>query len=150
MDQRTATASARIPIVGATGFLGAKILRLLAATSIQPLRAMSRRGAPSGASGTVEWKRGDLMDPDSLEVVLRGVDVVIRSANGYMKETIAADFQGDRNLIGASAKAGVKWFVFLSILGCDTAADVPHFHAKAVAGIIGKVIGKRLRVLSAR
>lgn len=73
------------------------------------------------------------MDPASLDAALQGVDVVISSANGYMKETIAADFEGNKKLIEAAAKAGVKRFVFLSIAGCDAAPDVPHFHAKKVA-----------------
>lgn len=141
MDQHAKTADARILVVGATGFLGAKILRQLAATTTQPLRAMSRRGAPAGAGGAVEWVRGDLMDPASLDAALQDVDVVISSANGYMKETIAADFQGNKNLIEAAARAGVKRFVFLSVVGCDTAPDVPHFHAKAVAEELIKASG---------
>ena len=64
-------------------------------------RAMSRRGAPPDATSAVEWVRGDLMDPVSLDAALKGVDVVVSSANGYMKETIEADFQGNENLIVA-------------------------------------------------
>lgn len=141
MDQQAETAAARILVVGATGFLGAKILRQLEATTTQPLRAMSRRGAPAGASGAVEWMRGDLMDLASLDAALQGVDVVISSANGYMKESIAADFQGNKNLIEAAARAGVKRFVFLSIVGCDAAPDVPHFHAKSAAERLIKASG---------
>lgn len=73
------------------------------------------------------------MDPASLDLAMNGIDVVVSSANGYMKETIAADFAGNRNLIEAAARAGVKRFVFLSIVACDKAPDVPHFHAKKVA-----------------
>ena len=123
----------RILLVGASGFLGAKILRELARDGSVALRAMSRRGAPADAASGVEWVRGDMMDPASLDAALRGVDVVITSANGYMKETIEADFQGNRNLIEAAARAGVKRFVFLSIVACDEAPEVPHFLAKKVA-----------------
>ena len=131
----------RILFVGATGFLGAKILRELAGDESVALRAMSRRGAPAEAAAGVEWVRGDMMDPASLDAALGGVDVVVTSANGYMKETLAADFQGNRNLIEAAARAGVKRFVFLSIVACDAAPEVPHFHAKAVAEDLIKASG---------
>jgi len=131
----------KILVVGATGFLGSKILRQLACNDAISLRAMSRRGGPAGAPGKVEWVRGDLMDPGSLDAALEDVDVVVSSANGYMKETIEADFEGNRNLIEAAARAGVKRFVFLSIVACDAAPDVPHFHAKKVAEDLIKAAG---------
>jgi uncharacterized protein YbjT (DUF2867 family) len=73
------------------------------------------------------------MNPVSLDAALKGVDIVVSSANGYMKETIDADFQGNKNLIEAAARASVKRFVFLSIVACEAAPEVPHFHAKKVA-----------------
>jgi len=123
----------KILVVGATGFLGSKIQRQLEQNPTITLRAMSRRGAPADATAAVEWVHGDLMDPASLDAALKGVDVVVSSANGYMKETIDADFQGNKNLIEAAARAGVKRFVFLSIVACEAAPEVPHFHAKKVA-----------------
>lgn len=123
----------KVLVVGASGFLGAKIQRQLEQISTVTLRAMSRRGAPENATAAVEWVRGDLMDPASLDAALKGVDVVVSSANGYMKESIEADFQGNKNLIEAAARAGVKRFVFLSVVACEAAPEVPHFHAKAVA-----------------
>lgn len=131
----------KVLMVGATGFLGAKILRQLAQDATVTLRAMSRRGAPEDAHALVEWVRGDLMVPASLDAALKDVDVVVSSANGYMKETIEADFQGNKNLIDAAARAGVKRFVFLSVVACDAATDVPHFHAKKVAEDLIKASG---------
>ena len=131
----------RVLVVGASGFLGAKIQRQLEQMPAVTLRAMSRRGAPENATAAVEWVRGDLMDPASLDAALKGVDVVVSSANGYMKESIEADFQGNKNLIEAAARAGVKRFVFLSIVGCEAAPEVPHFLAKAVAEDLIKAAG---------
>jgi len=131
----------QILVVGATGFLGAKIQRQLEQDSTVTLRSMSRRGAPANSTVAVEWVRGDLMDPASLDAALEGVDVVVSSANGYMKETIQADFQGNKNLIEAAVRAGVKRFVFLSIVACDAAPEVPHFHAKKVAEDLIKASG---------
>ncbi|MHB2165714.1 SDR family oxidoreductase [Alsobacter sp. R-9] len=131
----------RVLIVGATGFLGAKILRELERDESVAVRTISRRGVPAGASPAVEWLRADLMDPVSLDAALSGVDIVVSSANGYMKETIQTDFQGNRNLIEAASRARVKRFVFLSIVACDMAPDVPHFHAKKVAEDLIKASG---------
>ena len=131
----------KILVVGATGFLGTKIRRQLELDPTVTLRAMSRRGAPADATAAVEWVRGDLMDPVSLDAALKDMDVVVTSANGYMKETIEADFQGNKNLIEAAARAGVKRFVFLSIVACENAPAVPHFHAKKVAEDLIKASG---------
>ncbi|MEH2527310.1 MULTISPECIES: SDR family oxidoreductase [unclassified Bradyrhizobium] len=128
-----ATAKKKVLLVGATGFLGAKILRNLALDSRVSVVAMSRKGVPSAEGADVEWVRGDMMDPASLDRALQGVDVVVSSANGYMKGSIDTDFQGNKNLVEAAARAGVGRFVFLSIVSCEAASAVPHFHAKKVA-----------------
>ncbi|WP_236016024.1 SDR family oxidoreductase [Brucella endophytica] len=95
--------------------------------------AMSRKGAPRNDNTGVKWVRGDMMDPASLDRALQGVDVVVSSANGYMKGSINTDFQGNKNLAEAAAEANVGRFVFLSIVSCEAASAVPHFHAKKVA-----------------
>lgn len=131
----------KVLLVGATGFLGAKILRNLALDASVAVVAMSRKGAPSGESAGVEWVRGDMLDPASLDRALQGVDVVVSSANGYMKGSIETDFQGNKNLVEAAARANVGRFVFLSIVSCETASRVPHFHAKKVAEDLIKASG---------
>lgn len=123
----------KVLVVGATGFLGAKILRNLALDKSAAVVAMSRKGASSGGESGVERVRGDMMDPASLDRALKGVDVVVSSANSYMKGSLDTDFQGNKNLIEAAARAKVSRFVFLSIVSCEAAAAVPHFHAKKVA-----------------
>jgi uncharacterized protein YbjT (DUF2867 family) len=131
----------RVLVVGATGFLGRKILDNLSRDASVLVRAMSRKGAPTDAAPGIEWVRADMMDPASLDRALQGVDVVVSSANGYMKESIAIDFEGNSNLVAAAARAGVKRFVFLSIVRCEDASDVPHFHAKKVAEDMIKAAG---------
>lgn len=132
-DGSNADAKLKVLVVGATGFLGAKILSNLARDENATVLAMSRKGAPSGDVTGVEWVRGDMMDPASLDCALQGVDVVVSSANSYMKGSLETDFQGNKNLIEAAARAKVSRFVFLSIVGCESASKVPHFHAKKVA-----------------
>ena len=81
------------------------------------------------------------MDPASLRAALDRLDVVVSSANGYMKESIETDFRGNKNLIQEAWRAGVKRFVFLSIVACDGAPRTPHFHAKKVAEDLIKASG---------
>lgn len=117
-------------VVGATRFLGAEILRKLAHDASVAVVAMSRKGAPSNESADVEWVRGHMMDPGSLDRALQGVDVIVSSANSYIKGSLDTDFQGNTD---AAARANVGRFVFFSIVSCEAAASaVPHFHAKKV------------------
>jgi uncharacterized protein YbjT (DUF2867 family) len=131
----------RVLVVGATGFLGAKIVANLLINPNISVRAMSRKRAPQDAQAGAEWVVGDMMDPASLDRALQDVDVVISSANGYMKESIEIDFKGNSNLVEAAARAKVQRFVFLSIVACEQAEDVPHFHAKKVAEDLIKAAG---------
>ena len=52
------SATRKVLVVGATGFLGAKIQRQLELGATVTLRAMSRRGAHADARTAVEWVRG--------------------------------------------------------------------------------------------
>jgi uncharacterized protein YbjT (DUF2867 family) len=134
----TASPSPRpVLLVGATGDLGGRTLRALRARG-KLVRAMVRPG--SDVSGLpqdgVDVVRGDMLDPPSLERAMSGVDAVISSAIGYSRrkkgDSLRTDFEGNHNLVDAAKKAGVPRFVFLSILACDQAPDVPHFWAKKV------------------
>jgi len=117
-------------VVGATGFLGGKIVSSLLNQSDVKVRAMSRKGGKS--DDKIEWVKADMMDPQSLARAMQGIDVLVSSANGYMKESITADFIGNKNLVEAAGEAKIKRFVFLSIVACEYASEVPHFLAKKV------------------
>jgi len=122
--------------VGATGDLGGRVVDALLARG-KRVRALVRKGTdPSRlAAKGVEIARGDMLNPDSLERAMSGVDAVVTTAAGYTRrrkgdslETV--DDLGNRNLVDAAKKMGVKRFVFTSILTCDQARDVPHFWQK--------------------
>jgi len=124
-----------ILLVGATGDLGGRTLRALRARG-KVVRALVRPG--TDASGLpkegVEVVRGDMLDPPSLTQAMSGVSAVISSAIGYSRrkkgDSLRTDLDGNHNLVDAAKKTSVPRFVFLSILACDQAADVPHFWAK--------------------
>ena len=66
--------------LGGTAVLGAKILSQLSQNATLALRAMLQCVAPLDANADVQWVRGDLMDPTTLDAALKCVDVVVRSA----------------------------------------------------------------------
>lgn len=124
-----------ILLVGATGDLGGRILLALRARG-KLVRALVRPGSDVSRlpKEGVEVVRGDMLDPPSLERAMTGVSAVISSAIGYSRrrkgDSLRTDVEGNRNLVDAAKKVGVPRFVFLSILACDQAPEVPHFWAK--------------------
>ncbi len=121
--------------VGATGDLGSRTVRALRARGLR-VRALVRPGSDVRRLPTegIEVVAGDLLDPPSLARAVQGVRAVVSTAIGYSRrrkgDSLRTDTEGNRNLVLAAKDAGVPRFVFLSILACDQAPDVPHFWAK--------------------
>lgn len=126
-----------ILLVGATGDLGGRTLRALRSRG-KTVRALVRPGSDVSRlpKEGVEIVRGDMLDPGSLDPAMSGVSAVISSAIGYSRrkkgDSLRTDFEGNHNLVDAAKRAAVPRFVFLSILACDQAPNVPHFWAKKV------------------
>ncbi|MEA3201076.1 MAG: hypothetical protein QOE90_2504 [Thermoplasmata archaeon] len=123
-------------VAGATGNLGSRVVNALLARG-KRVRALVRAGTEAGAleARGVEIARGDLTRPETLPAALRGVDAVVTTAIGYSMrkpgDSIeAVDIKGNRSLVDAAHAAGVRRFVFTSILTADQAPSVPHFWAK--------------------
>jgi uncharacterized protein YbjT (DUF2867 family) len=123
-------------VVGATGDLGGRVVDALLARG-KRVRALVREGTdPSRlAAKGVEIARGDMLDPASLDRAMRGADAVVTTAAGYTRRRKGDSLQtvddlGNRNLVDAAKRAGIKRFVFTSILTCDQAREVPHFWQK--------------------
>ena len=124
-----------ILIVGATGYLGGLITRRLLAQG-RLVRVLVRPGSDyrplveAGAAPAL----GDLRQRDTLDVACRGVDTVITTAIARMHEDPAAaqaiNLDGYLNLIDAAKAAGVKRFIFTSVLGSDPDSPAPFVAAK--------------------
>jgi uncharacterized protein YbjT (DUF2867 family) len=85
----------------------------------------------------VEIARGDMMDPGSLLQAMNHADAVISTAAGYTRhskgDTDKIDTIGNRNLADAASRAGVRRFVFTSILTSDQTPQITHFWHKKLA-----------------
>ncbi len=130
-----------ILVAGGTGFVGGGIVRELARRA-KPVAVLSRdpaRQAGRFPALTVEFRKGDVTDPDSLAAALTGIDTVISSQQfpnspienprkGHTFEKV--DAEGTENLARAAKAAGVKRFLYLSGAGAAVDADRHWFRAK--------------------
>jgi NADH dehydrogenase len=124
-----------ILVVGATGQLGGLIARSLLQNR-RPVRILARSGSYDTelASAGAETVTGDLKDFGSLRKACAGVNAVVTTANSTARggeDTVeTVDRTGNRNLIEAAAAAGVRRFLFVSVLGASPDHPVPLMRAK--------------------
>jgi uncharacterized protein YbjT (DUF2867 family) len=123
-----------ILIVGATGSLGGRLTHTLLAQG-RPVRTLVRSRAlweglldeeQSSAAWTLveagaKTVQGDLKNRVSIRAAVAGVDTVIAGATAVRRggdDTIeAVDWQGTLDLIAEAAGAGVRRFIYISMLG---------------------------------
>jgi uncharacterized protein YbjT (DUF2867 family) len=133
-----------VTVVGASGSLGSEIVRALLERGTR-VRAMVRATSDRTkleSLGVTDFVVADLMDPTSLQRALTAeprTEAVGASAAGFSAHTARTkgdnsrtDTEGYRNLVDAAKNAGVPRVVLISILECDKASEVPHFHQKFV------------------
>lgn len=128
-----------ILVVGATGELGGRVLRLLRARD-EKVRALVRPATDDSGVAAVgaEVARGDLTDPASLAAACEGVDTVVATATAIARRLSGAggpsikevDEVGMAALVDAAQAAGVARFVYLSYAGADVGLGSPLERAK--------------------
>jgi uncharacterized protein YbjT (DUF2867 family) len=131
-----------VTVVGASGTLGAEIVRALLEKGAH-VRAMVRATSDRTkleSLGVTEFLVADLRDASSLQRAMTAepqAEAVVASAAGFSAHTAhtkgdnsRTDTEGYRNLVDAAKNAGVPRVVLISILECDKAPDVPHFSQK--------------------
>lgn len=127
-----------ILVAGGTGFVGGGIVRELARrgekVAVFTRDAGRARGRFPGLE--IEYREGDVRDPESLRPAVQGAEVVIGCVQfpnspmesrrrGYTFEEI--DAAGTERLVQASKEAGVKRYIYLS--GAGAAPDAKyHWH----------------------
>jgi NADH dehydrogenase len=125
-------------VVGATGYLGGRVSRELAAAD-KPVAGMFRAGDEEARleplrSAGVELVEGDLKDAASLERACQGRTAVVSTASSSIVhqsgDTIqSVDLDGQIRLIEAAKAAGVSRFVYISF-SSNMTTDAPLTAAK--------------------
>ncbi len=136
-----------ILVVGATGRLGGMITRQLLAQGQtvrilvrqhSPWAALAELGAATSAQSLIDAGAqpvyGDLKERATLATACLGIDTVITTANAAMRggddNFERVDLKGTKNLIDAAQAAGVRHFVYTSVLGSAPNHPNPLFNAK--------------------
>jgi uncharacterized protein YbjT (DUF2867 family) len=122
-----------ILILGASGFLGREVTKLLLSEG-QQARLLVRTPAKVEdlKQAGAEIMQGDLIDAPSLARACKGVDQVLTAAHSLLGKgrykSEAVDDVGHRALIDDAKKSGVAHFVYMSMLGVS--ADHPFDFAR--------------------
>ena len=110
-----------VVVTGATGFVGSAVVRSLL-TRGETVRVMARAGSDRrNLEGLdIDVVEADLLDPQSLTTLVAGASGLYHLAADYRlwsrrpDEIYQANLEGTRNLIRASADAGVERIVYTS------------------------------------
>jgi len=131
----------RFVVTGASGHLGANVVRALVAAG-EPVRAVDIRPGSALAGSAAEFVRGDVLDPTTLKDAFAGAEFVLHLA---AKISIAGDPDGSvrrvnvdgvRHVAEAALEAGVRRLVHCSSL-----------HAYNVGAIEGPIRENGLRAV---
>jgi len=128
-----------ILLTGATGYVGGRLLTVLAASG-HTVRCLARNPAyleqrlPAGASVV----RGDVRDETSLVRALQGIDTAyyLVHAMGEARGFEAHEREGAVCFAAAARAAGVRRIIYLGALGDESAGLSPHLSSRQDVGRI--------------
>ena len=154
-----------ILVVGATGRLGGAITQMLLAQgqsvrvllrTVSPSAELAKQGLATSAETLIaagaQPVYGDLKDRASLDAACDGVAAVMTTANSALRggddnpQTVERD--GNRNLIDAAKVAGVKQFIFVSMVGAIPDSPVPFIAGKGQTDAYLRISGLTYTILA--
>ena len=110
----------KILVIGGTGLIGSKLVKLLTERGLEAIAA-----SPATGVNTITG--------EGLDAALAGVDVVVDVANSpsFEDKAVLEFFQtSGRNLLAAEKRAGVRHHVALSVVGTRRLAESGYFRGK--------------------
>lgn len=125
----------KVVLAGAYGKLGSDILKALLAAGHEVTAAdMIDRKIEGVDKKAYTYKKLDVTNAESLKGLCDGADAVITTvgltATSATLTNYDIDYRGNLNLLNEAKAAGVKKFVYISVIKADKAPDVPMLHAK--------------------
>jgi uncharacterized protein YbjT (DUF2867 family) len=125
-------------LIGATGYIGGRLLRVLEGRGVR-LRCLARRPEflRDRVGESTEVVKGDVLDPESLEGVLAGVDTAyyLVHSMGSGPDFASKDRSAAENFARAARSAGVRRIVYLGGLGGGPDLS-PHLASRQEVGRI--------------
>jgi uncharacterized protein YbjT (DUF2867 family) len=124
-----------ILVVGATGHLGTRLVRQLAAAGVRPRALVRSREKGEAIASFATPVLGDLMAPETLTEAFRGAQRVFTVAPPVPEmETL------ERNAIDAAVAAGAKRIVYLSNFAATEGSELRPMH---IHGLHERLIASR-------
>ncbi len=131
----------RVTIFGGSGFVGTRLVQLLARRDWR-IRVAVRRPdlaghvRPLGRVGQIAPVQANVRYPESIAAAVSGADVVINLV-GILTETSRQKFRavhtmGARHIAEAAKRAGVGRLIHMSALGADAESPSAYFRSKAL------------------
>ena len=117
----------KVVLAGAYGNLGADVFRSLIAKGHEVI-ALDMAQRDIGIDSGFKFIKIDVTDPKTLEGVCDGADALITTV-GLTKGSATIsnydiDYQGNLNLLAEAKKAGIKKFVYISVVKGSTPRPV--------------------------
>ena len=123
----------KIVLAGAFGKLGTDILKVLVSKGFDVIAADMIKKKVEGLDG-FKTRIIDVTKPETLAGLCDGADIVITTVGLTGASTKVnhydIDLEGNKNLLAEAKRAGVKKFVYISVLKAETDADIPMLDAK--------------------
>ena len=128
-----------ILLTGATGYIGGRLLNRLENQGAF-VRCLTRRpeSLKSRESDRIQVAAADLLDSESLETALEGVDTAFYFVHsmGAQSDFEDDDRQAALNFVAAANKANVRRIIYLGGLGCPDQSLSKHLRSRQETGEI--------------